>query len=81
MFENPYADPKHAAEAVANEDDWRGSRPCPPRERRLLKNQAGTLPLTTDKLSGAKVYAEAFAKDAEKGAARHQGPAGHDRPV
>ena len=33
----------------------------------LLKNQDHTLPLTSDKLSGAKIYAEAFAKEAEKG--------------
>ena len=69
MFENPYADPKHAAEAVANEDDWKEAALVHRESVVLLKNQAGTLPLTTDKLSGAKVYAEAFAKDAEKGAA------------
>ena len=69
MFENPYADPRHAAEVVANEDDWKEAALVHRESVVLLKNQDHTLPLTTDKLSGAKVYAEAFAKDAEKGAA------------
>ncbi len=72
MFENPYADPRHAAEVVANEDDWKEAALVHRESVVLLKNQDHTLPLTTDKLSGAKVYAEAFAKDAEKGAAATQ---------
>ena len=69
MFENPYADPKHAEEVVANEEDWKEAALVHRESVVLLKNQDRTLPLTTDKLSGAKVYAEAFAKDAAKGAA------------
>ena len=30
MFENPYADPKHAAEVVANEEDWNEAFPGAP---------------------------------------------------
>ena len=69
MFENPYADPAHAEAVVANEDDWKEAALVHRESVVLLKNQDHTLPLTTDKLSSAKVYAEAFAKDAEKGAA------------
>lgn len=57
---------------VANEDDWKEAALVHRESVVLLKNQDHTLPLTTDKLSGAKVYAEAFAKDAEKGAAATQ---------
>ncbi len=69
MFENPYADPKHAAEVVANEEDWNEASLVHRESVVLLKNQDHTLPLTSDKLSGAKIYAEAFAKEAEKGEA------------
>ncbi len=67
MFENPYADPKHAAEVVANEADWTEASLVHRESVVLLKNPDNTLPLTSDKLSGKKIYAEAFAKDPANG--------------
>ena len=64
MFENPYADPKKAAEVVATKSDWAEAALVHRKSVVLLKNQ-GVLPLTEDKLAGKKVYAEAFAKKAE----------------
>ncbi|GJN63378.1 glycoside hydrolase family 3 N-terminal domain-containing protein [Faecalibacterium gallinarum] len=64
MFENPYADPKKAAEVVATKSDWAEAALVHRKSVVLLKNQ-GVLPLTEDKLAGKKVYAEAFAKEAE----------------
>ena len=64
MFENPYADPKKAAEVVATKSDWAEAALVHRKSVVLLKNQ-GVLPLTEDKLAGEKVYAEAFAKKAE----------------
>ena len=69
MFEDPYADPNHAAEVVANEADWSEASLVHRESVVLLKNQGSTLPLTSDKLSGSKIYAEAFAKTPEKGEA------------
>ncbi len=63
MFENPYADPKKAAEVVATKSDWAEAALVHRKSVVLLKNQ-GVLPLTEDKLAGKKVYAEAFAKKA-----------------
>ncbi len=62
MFENPYADPAKAVEAVANQADWDEAALVHRKSVVLLKNQ-GVLPLTADKLAGKKIYAEAFAKD------------------
>ena len=64
MFENPYADPKKAAEVVATKSDWAEAALVHRKSVVLLKNQS-VLPLTEDKLAGKKVYAEAFAKKAE----------------
>ena len=64
MFENPYSDPKKAAEVVATKSDWAEAALVHRKSVVLLKNQ-GVLPLTEDKLAGKKVYAEAFAKKAE----------------
>ncbi len=62
MFENPYADPAKAVEAVANQADWDEAALVHRKSVVLLKNQ-DVLPLTADKLAGKKIYAEAFAKD------------------
>lgn len=62
MFEDPYADPAKAVEAVATPADWDEAALVHRKSVVLLKNQ-GVLPLTEDKLAGKKVYAEAFAKD------------------
>ncbi len=66
MFENPYRDPKKAAEAVATPSDWEKANLAHRQSVVLLKND-GILPLTAEKLAGKKVYAEAFAKKAEQG--------------
>ncbi len=68
MFENPYRDPKKAAEAVANAADWENANRAHRQSVVLLKND-GILPLTPEKLAGKKVYAEAFAKKSEQGEA------------
>ena len=68
MFENPYADPKAAAAAVAEKADWDAAAQVHRQSVVLLKND-GTLPLTADKLKGKKLYAEAFNKRAEAGSA------------
>lgn len=62
MFEDPYADPAKAVEAVATPADWDEAALVHRKSVVLLKNQ-GVLPLTEDKLAGKKVYAEAFAKN------------------
>ncbi len=68
MFENPYRDPKKAAEAVANQADWEEAAAVHRKSVVLLKND-GALPLTGEKLVGKKVYAEAFNKNPEAGKA------------
>ena len=60
MFEDPYADPKKAAEVVATKADWEEAARVHRESVVLLKND-GTLPLK----KGCKVYAEAFGKSAE----------------
>lgn len=64
MFENPYRDPAKAAEVVATPSDWEHAAEVHRKSVVLLKND-GTLPLTADKISGKKVYAETFHKTAE----------------
>ena len=68
MFENPYRDPKKAAEVVATASDWENAARAHRQSVVLLKND-GILPLTGDKLAGKKVYAEAFGKKPEQGEA------------
>ena len=68
MFDNPYRDPQKAAEAVADKADWAEAEEVHRKSVVLLKND-GVLPLTADKLAGKTVYAEAFHKNAEAGAA------------
>lgn len=65
MFENPYRDPKKAAEAVACQKDWDNAMDVHRKSVVLLKN-GGCLPLTDDKLEGKKVYAECFNKHQER---------------
>lgn len=66
MFENPYRDPKAAAEAVATPADWENAALAHRQSVVLLKNSGGILPL---KAEGKKVYAEAFQKTAQQGEA------------
>ena len=64
MFDNPYRDPVNAKAVTANETDWANAMDAHRKSVTLLKND-GTLPLTADKLTGRKVYAEAFYKQPE----------------
>lgn len=64
MFDNPYRDPAKAQTITANETDWANAMDAHRKSVTLLKND-GTLPLTADKLTGKKVYAEAFYKQPE----------------
>lgn len=64
MFENPYRDPKKAAEVIADPADWKEAEEVHRKSVVLLKNN-GTLPLSSSRLSGKKIYAEAFHKNAE----------------
>lgn len=68
MFENPYRDAKRAVEIVSDKADWDEAAEVHRKSVVLLKND-GALPLTADKLSGKKVYAEAFHKNADAAAA------------
>ncbi len=68
LFEDTYRDPKTAAELVATASDWEHANLAHRQSVVLLKND-GILPLTAEKLSGKKVYAEAFNKRPEQGAA------------
>ncbi len=64
LFENPYRDPKKAAEVIADPSDWDKAMDVHRKSVVLLKND-GVLPLTADKLAGKKVYAECFNKNPE----------------
>ena len=66
MFENPYRDPQAAKAAAADTADWANADLAHRQSVVLLKND-GTLPLTAEKLSGKKVYAEAFCKNPQQG--------------
>lgn len=68
MFENPYRDPKKAAEEVSNKADWEEAAAVHRKSVVMLKNE-DALPLTKEKLEGRKVYVEAFHKNAEAGKA------------
>lgn len=65
MFENPYRDAKKAKEVTTAREDWEEAEKVHRQSVVLLKND-GTLPLTKEKRTGKKVYAEAFQKDAAK---------------
>lgn len=62
MFENPFRDPAKATKTIDDESDWKKAMEAHKRSVVLLKND-GILPLTEDKLSGKKVYAECFNKN------------------
>ncbi len=64
MFENPYRDPKKAAEVIANKQDWDNAMDAHRKSVVLLKND-GILPLKAEKLTNKKIYAESFAKKPE----------------
>lgn len=60
-FEDSYRNPTAALQAVATEADWKNAAAAHRKSVVLLKND-GTLPLKP----GARIYAEAFAKNAEQ---------------
>lgn len=64
LFENPYRDPKKAVEVIATKKHWEDAEDVHRKSVVLLKND-GVLPLTAEKLSGKKVYAECFQKKEE----------------
>lgn len=68
MFEQPYADPQNAVRVVAEKSDWENAAKVHRQSVVLLKNE-NVLPLAAERLSGRKVYAEAFHKDPQTGEA------------
>ena len=72
MFENPYRDAELAKETSLTKSDWDNAMDAHRKSVTLLKND-GTLPLTAEKLTGKKLYAEAFHKNAEMGAKLTEG--------
>lgn len=66
MFENTYRDAKKAVEICANAADWANAEEAHRQSVVLLKND-GILPLTAEKATGKKVYAEAFSKNPQQG--------------
>lgn len=72
MFENPYRDAEAAKETALTQSDWDNAMEAHRKSVTLLKND-GTLPLTVEKLTGKKIYAEAFHKNAETGAKLTEG--------
>lgn len=65
MFENPYRDPAEAKRVIAEKADWEAAAEVHRQSVVLLKND-GILPLTAEKLTGKRIYAEAFHKRAEQ---------------
>lgn len=66
MFENPYREPAQAEEVIRTPADWEEAELTHRKSVVLLKND-DTLPLTPEKGSGRKIYAEAFCKNPEAG--------------
>ena len=66
MFENPYRDPKAAAEMISRREDWEAAAKAHRRSVVLLKNQDQVLPLKPS--ADLKVYVRAFHKNAETAA-------------
>ena len=65
VFENPYRDPQKAGDIIADPADKAEAALVHRKSVTLLKND-GTLPLTAEKLSGKKVYAETFFKNGDQ---------------
>ena len=63
LFDNPYVDPKRADAVVANADFVKAAEEAHRKSVVLLKNTAGTLPLTPEDLAGRTVYVELFESD------------------
>ncbi|MEH7378653.1 glycoside hydrolase family 3 protein [Neobacillus drentensis] len=61
-----YVSPDHASEAVKNPANWEAAYEAHKKSVTVLKNQKQTLPLTTEKLEGKKVYVEVFHKETER---------------
>ena len=66
MFDNPYREPKKAKEVITTPADWEEAELTHKKSVVLLKNE-DTLPLTSERQSGKKIYAEAFCKNPEVG--------------
>lgn len=64
-FENPYRDPKQAVEVIHTKADWDEAMEVHHKSVTLLKND-GSLPLTSDKTKGRKIYAECFHKNVDE---------------
>lgn len=65
MFEDPYRDPENADVVAADPKDRENAALAHRKSVVLLKNE-GVLPLTPEKLTGKKVYVEAFHKQQER---------------
>jgi beta-glucosidase len=63
LFDDPYVDPAHADEVVANAEFEAAAREAHLRSVVLLKNRAQVLPLGPDRLAGRRVYVELFEAD------------------
>lgn len=72
MFDDTFRAVDKAKEVVAVQADWDRAMDVHRKSVVLLKND-GTLPLTADKLSGRKVYAECFNKSVEAAEAATKG--------
>lgn len=65
LFENPYRDREQAEKVIQTPAHWDEAYQVHQKSVVLLKNKANLLPLTDDKLTGMKIYAEVFAKEEE----------------
>lgn len=63
LFDNPYVDPEAADQVVTNDAFVAAAENAHRRSVVLLKNQAQTLPLTSDRLADRTVYVELFEAD------------------
>jgi beta-glucosidase len=63
-----YNAPEQAAEIISTKAHWDAAYEAHKKSVTVLKNTNGTLPLTSDKLDGKKVYVEVFHKEIEKAA-------------
>lgn len=65
MFDNPFRSVSEAVNIVSAKSDWEKAMDVHRKSIVLLKND-GTLPLSSNKLSGKTFYAECFCKDNNK---------------
>ncbi len=64
-----YNSPELATSVVSTQEHWDAAYGGHKKSVTVLKNQNQTLPLTTEKLEGKKVYVEVFHKEAERATA------------